>query len=148
MISYDLKIKTRDTEDAASLESLYITLFGVNGKTPAKLVSDKGFARGTENIVIINSVSVGYVKGISLSIQGLDNWKPEYIVVRYLCKWHTNILVETGFQENIFTFPITAVLNDPGKPLTIRNHSWKDKISRDKESTKFDEHITSMINFK
>jgi hypothetical protein len=86
LITYDLKIKTRDQEGSGTLENIYIQFFGELGKTPEKLLTDKGFDKGSVNNVSFESKYVGLVKGISLSIKGYDNWKPEYVIVRYLCK--------------------------------------------------------------
>ena len=86
MVTYDFKIKTRNAIDSGTLENIYVQMFGEKGKTPLKLLTDKGFAQGSENNVTIDSAYVGKIKGISLSINGIDNWKPESIIIRYLCK--------------------------------------------------------------
>ena len=86
LIPYELNVKTRDIDDASTQENIYIRIFGENGKTPEKLISNKGFSKGSIVNVSVDSISVGLVTGISLSLKNSDNWMPEYVIIRYLCK--------------------------------------------------------------
>jgi hypothetical protein len=113
IITYEVNVKTSSVDNSGTYEPIYIKLLGTKGKTPEKLLSDKGFERGSLVQVQIETVNVGSVFGIMLFIKGYDSWKPEEIIVK-------NPSSEAGVEEKIFKIPGNVVLDSPEKPITIK----------------------------
>ena len=77
-----MTVKTNNIQYSDTTEPIYIQFIGIIRNSPEKLLSDTGFARGTLSQVSIDTTEVGLLYGITLSIKGYDNWKPEEIIVK------------------------------------------------------------------
>lgn len=110
-------------------------------------MSNRGFSRGSIVNVSIDSVAVGLITGISLSMKTNDNWMPEYLIIRYLRKIINN-KDSSGYQEQLFTFPQNAILTDSDKPLVVNLGSNRSKNKSKKKKPIFDNEITSRLSFK
>lgn len=113
LITYEITVKTSAIDHSGTNEPIYIRLMGTTTKSPEKLLSDKGFTRGSLVQITIDTVNVGSVYAIMLFIKGYDEWRPEEIIVK---KPAANI----GIEEKIFKVPGNAVLDSPVRPLTLK----------------------------
>jgi PLAT/LH2 domain len=114
IIQYTLSIKTSNYENSGTTEPIYIQFIGTSGKTPEKLLSEKGFGKGSLMKVTIDSIDVGSVYGIILHIKGYDCWRPEEIIVK---KPGINSI---NLEEKIFKIPPSVMIDSPVKPYTLK----------------------------
>jgi hypothetical protein len=113
MIIYDITVKTSSIEDSGTSMPIYIVLWGTNGKTPEKLLVDKGFPTGSLVQSSVETMDVGNIYGITLYLNGDDLWRPEEIIVK---KTNSN----GSTQEKIFKNTQNAVLKTDEKSLTLK----------------------------
>jgi len=110
IITYEVAVKTSFVEGSGTHESLYITFLGTKNKSPMKQLAGRGLEQGSLVTTTIDTVDVGSLYGITLTINGYDNWIPEEIIV----KKPTN----SGAEEKIFKFQDGDALTSPDRPLT------------------------------
>ena len=113
IITYDVTIKTNRAQNSDTRDPIYISFIGTAGTSPEKLLSDKGFAKGTLNQVPVDTADVGLVYGIILSIKGYDSFKPEEIIVK-------KPGLGSAAEERIFKIPADFILESPEKPKTLK----------------------------
>jgi hypothetical protein len=112
LVSYEVSVKTSGIQGSGTIEPVYLKIIGTEGKTPEKLISDKGLKQGSLVKVKIDTVDVGSVYGITLVMKGYDIWRPEELIIK---KPGNNLSIE----EKIFKIPPNTVLESPVKPFTI-----------------------------
>ena len=113
LVTYEINVKTSSTENSGTREPIYIKFIGSRGKSPEKLLSEKGFDRGSLIQIQIDTIDVGSVFGITLFIKGYDIWRPEELNIK---KPGSNL----GIEEKIFKIPPNTVIESPAKPFTIK----------------------------
>lgn len=129
LINYDITLKTSAIEDSGTTVPVFIQILGTNGRTPKKLLTDRGFRTGTLIQVSIETRDVGNVYGITLFLNGYDNWRPEEVIVK---KPNTN----GGSQDKIFKNNDNLALTQPDKGMTL-------KLPRPESVTDEDDTTTS-----
>ena len=100
LIEYTLNIKTSSIDESGTTLPIYISLIGTNGKSPFKLLSNKGFLIGTQVQKTIKTIDVGIIEQIALRVNGNDNWIPEEIIIRKTAD--TDSEGKTTKKEQIF----------------------------------------------
>ena len=110
VITYEVAVKTSFIEGSGTHEAIYITFLGTKAKSPMKQLAGRGLDQGSLVTTTIDTVDVGSLYGITLNINGYDNWIPEEIII----KKPSN----AGTEEKIFKFAETDVLTSPDRPLT------------------------------
>jgi hypothetical protein len=113
LLTYDITVKTSSIENSGTSLPVYIVIWGSNGKTPKKLLADKGFATGSLMQVSMQTLDVGVPYGISLYLNGNDLWRPDEIIVK---KINSN----GESQEKNFKNSDNRVLTSMDKSLTLK----------------------------
>ena len=113
MIKYDITIKTSSMEDSGTSLEVYIVIWGTNGKTPQKLLSNKGFATGSLDQLSLESADVGDIYGVTLYLNGNDKWRPEEVIVKKPSS-------SGSMQEKVFRNTQNSVIVSWEKSLTIK----------------------------
>ena len=106
-------VKTSTLTNSYTREPIYIKLIGTARMSPEKILSENGSTKDTLNEVSIDTSDVGIVYGITLSIKGYDNWKPDEIIVKKQGD-------KRDSEEKIFKIPNDFLLESPYKPQTIK----------------------------
>ncbi len=110
VITYEVAVKTSFVEGSGTHEAIYITFLGTKEKSPMKQIAGRGFDQGSLVTTSVDTVDVGSLYGITLNINGYDNWAPEEIIVKKP--------TDSGTEEKIFKFSEDEVLTSPDRPLT------------------------------
>jgi len=84
---YTILVKTDDKEEAGTDAPIYVDLVGTQGRTPVKILSEKGFEKSTSTTKVISGKDLGDVYGIVLSETVNDPWTPKFIKVTYKGKF-------------------------------------------------------------
>jgi len=56
---YSIEVKTDNTDDAGTDAPIYIVLIGELGRTPTKILSEKGFEKSTTVTKVISGKDLG-----------------------------------------------------------------------------------------
>ena len=124
LIEYTINIKTSSSEESGTTLPVFISLQGINGKSPFKLLSNKGFLIGSKVQKVIKTIDVGLIEHIFLKVNGNDNWIPDEIVIR---KGNDN--KESVKKEQIFkNYKHIAVLGQTQLRLSLHEDDNEDSI--------------------
>ena len=82
LIEYTIIIKVNANEQSGTSLPVYIRLYGINERTPFKLLSNNGFMNGAIITKNIKSVDVGVIVKIALIINGNDDLLIDEIIIR------------------------------------------------------------------
>ncbi len=82
LVTYDITVKTSQIENSGTSLPIYIILWGSNGKSPKKLLADKGFKTASLVQLSLATLDIGSPYGISLYLNGNDLWRPDEIIVK------------------------------------------------------------------
>ncbi len=113
LVTYDITIKTSQIENSGTSLPIYIVIWGSNGKSPKKLLADKGFKTGSLVQTTLATLDIGSPYGITLYLNGNDLWRPDEIIVKKLNSNGESI-------EKNFKNTNNSVLISMDKSLTFR----------------------------
>ena len=82
LIEYSIIIKVNANEQSGTSLPVYIRIYGMNERTPFKLLSNNGFMNGAIITKNIKSVDVGVIVKIALIINGNDDLLIDEIIIR------------------------------------------------------------------
>jgi len=110
VITYEVAVKTSFVQGSGTHEQIYLTFLGTKAKSPMKLLAARGLEQGSLVTTTLDTIDVGSLYGITLNINGYDNWIPEEVIVKKP--------TTSGMEEKIFKFQDGEVLTTPNRPLT------------------------------
>jgi hypothetical protein len=128
LVTYDVTVKTSTMENSGTAMPIYIVIFGTNGKSPKKLLADKGFPIGSLVQVSVQTLDIGNPEGISLFLNGNDLWRPEEIIIK---KINSN---GDSLEKN-FKNTSNRVVTSMDKSLTLKLRTEDSEDNSNKNSS-------------
>jgi hypothetical protein len=128
LLTYDITVKTSTIENSGTSLPIYVVIWGSNGKTPKKLLADKGFQTGSLVQVSLQTLDVGNPHGITFYLNGNDLWRPEEIIIKKI-----NSTGES--EEKNFKNVDNRILSSMDKSLTLKLPKLGDNDSDDSSNS-------------
>lgn len=113
IVDYNITVKTSTMDNSGTALPIYIVILGTSGKSPKKLLADKGFTLGSLVQLNVQTIDVGNPYGVSLYLDGNDLWRPEEIIVK-------KITPNGDAMEKNFKNTANRVLQSMDKSLTLK----------------------------